>query len=246
MLSKSPELSIIIPAFKEAQKISNDIQAAAAFLQNHSLAGEIIVVDDGSGDETAAVAEQLKSVHPNLQVLAYSQNRGKGHALRYGIVRSQGKYVMFADAGLCVPYEIATIGMTMIRLGMCDLAHGSRRMRGSIRRRQPLYRRLGSKVYGFVVHTCLGIPWSISDTQCGFKIYSGDVARSLYSLARTDGFMIDIEVILLALRQGYHILEFPVLWYNDHDTRYDPIKGTWRNFRELLAIRFRQHSKVKV
>ena len=233
------DLSIIIPAYKEANKIKQDIQAAAKFLEAQRIAGEILLVDDGSPDNTVETAKALEKDFPALKVLSYSPNRGKGYALRYGISHSKGRNVMFADAGLCVPYDIAAIGLTMLDLRMCDMAIGSRRMRGSIRREQPLYRRIGSKVYSLVIHTLMGVPLYISDTQCGFKIYQGNVARCLYASAFTDGFMFDIEIILRALADGYQILEFPVLWSNDADTRFNPLRGTWRLFLELVAIRWR-------
>lgn len=233
------ELSIVIPAYKERAKIERDIQAAAYFLDTQRIRGEILVVDDASPDDTYAVAQAFEADFPALKVLTYSVNRGKGHALRYGIARTRGRYVMFADAGLCVPYEIASIGLTMLNLQMCDVAIGSRRMRGSIRRQQPLYRRIGSKVYSFVIHTLVGIPWYISDTQCGFKLYRGDVARHLYGACFTDGFMFDIEVILRSLACGYQILEFPVLWSNDADSRFNPLTGTWRLMVDLAIIRWR-------
>lgn len=237
------DLSIIIPAYKESNKIKLDIQAATEFLAAQNLSGEILLVDDGSPDETAAIAKSLEQYFPLLKVLSYQPNRGKGHALRYGITRSQGKIVMFADVGLCVPYEITVIGLTMLNLGMCDIAHGSRRMRGSIRQQQPLYRRIGSKVFSWIVHTLVGIPSYISDTQCGFKIYQGEVARRLYASAFTNGFMFDIEIILRALAAGYLILEFPVLWSNDADTRFNPFKGSWRLLIELVIIRWRLTSE---
>jgi len=232
------DLSIIIPAYKEAKKIKQDVQAAAKFLEAQRIAGEILLVDDGSPDNTVETAKALEKDFPALKVLSYSPNRGKGYALRYGISHSKGRNVMFADAGLCVPYDIAAIGLTMLDLRMCDMAIGSRRMRGSIRREQPLYRRIGSKVYSLVIHTLMGVPLYISDTQCGFKIYQGNVARCLYASAFTDGFMFDIEIILRALADGYQILEFPVLWSNDADTRFNPLRGTWRLFLELVAIRW--------
>ena len=232
------DLSIVIPAYKEVKKVNQDIQAAAAFLVSHRISGEILLVDDGSPDDTVETAKALESEFPALKVLSYKPNRGKGHALRYGVAHSRGKNVMFADAGLCVPYDIAAIGLTMLNLRMCDIAIGSRRMRGSIRREQPLYRRIGSKVYGWVIHTFMGIPWYISDTQCGFKLYQGNVARCLYASSFTDGFMFDIEIILRALADGYQILEFPVLWSNDADSRFNPLRGTWRLLRELVAIRW--------
>jgi dolichyl-phosphate beta-glucosyltransferase len=231
------DLSIVIPAYRESKKIPEDIRAAHTFLRAQKLRGEVIVVDDGSADDTAATARSFVSEFPSLRVLAYEPNRGKGHALRFGILRAEGRNVMFADAGLCVPYEIAHIGLTMLDLHMCDIAHGSRRMRGSVKRAQPLYRRMGSQVFGVAVHALMGIPLYISDTQCGFKIYRREAARQLYGEMFTDGFMFDTEIILRALKAGYRILEFPVLWSNDSDTRYDPVRGTLRNIAELAKIR---------
>jgi glycosyltransferase involved in cell wall biosynthesis len=233
------DLSIVIPAYKESAKIERDIRAASEFLKKAEITGEIVVVDDGSPDDTAAVAAGLRAEFPNLVVLAYKPNRGKGHAVRYGMLRAQGRIVMFADSGLCVPFDIATIGMAMIDMNMCDIAHGSRRMRGSVVVAQPLYRRLGSRAYKMFVHGVMGIPLYVSDTQCGFKLYRRDVARALYEAAFTDGFMFDTEIIMRALRANYRLLEFPVLWSNDADTRYDPIRGTIRNLRELSKLRLR-------
>jgi len=232
------DLSIVIPAYKESRKIELDIHAAAAFLRASGLRGEIVVVDDGSPDDTAERADALHSTYENLVVLSYKPNRGKGHALRHGMLRARGRILMFADAGLCVPYEIAKIGIAMLEMDMCDVAHGSRRMRGSIVVAQPLYRRLGSRLFKLFIHTAMGLPLYISDTQCGFKLYRREAGRALFEAAFTDGFMIDTEIILRALQSNYRILEFPVLWSNDADTRYDPVKGTLRNLRELLTLRY--------
>ena len=232
------DLSIVIPAFKESGKIERDVREAYAFLAIHGMHGEIIVVDDGSPDDTKERAWALQARYPNLVVLSYQRNRGKGHALRVGMSRAAGRNILFADAGTCVPYNVARIGVTMLDLGMCDIAHGSRRMRGSIRRAQPLYRRLGSRIFALVIHTLMGIPLYIADTQCGFKLYRREVAQRLYGQTITDGFMFDTEIILRALRANDKILEFPVLWSNDPDTRYDPVKGTLRNLFELAKIRW--------
>jgi dolichyl-phosphate beta-glucosyltransferase len=230
------ELSIVIPAYKEAAKISRDVEAAFEFLDAERINGEVIVVDDGSPDDTAAVARAAAS-RPGFRVLSYTPNRGKGHALRYGIARARGRNVLFADAGLCVPYRVAKIALAMLDMRMCDVAHGSRRMRGSVKRSQPLYRQIGSRIFGIVVHGFMGIPLYISDTQCGFKAYRRDVAQRLYGEAFTDGFMFDTEIILRALNEGYTILEFPVVWENDADTRFNPRTGSVRLLRELLVIR---------
>jgi dolichyl-phosphate beta-glucosyltransferase len=172
-------------------------------------------------------------------VLAYRPNRGKGHAVRHGILRTRGRIVMFADSGLCVPFEIAKVGITMIDLDMCDIAHGSRRTRGSVVVAQPLYRRLGSRAFKLFVHAFMGLPLYISDTQCGFKLYRREVAHALFGEAFTDGFMFDTEIIMRALRAGYRILEFPVLWSNDADTRFNPVRHTARLARDLITMRYR-------
>ena len=218
-------LSIVIPAYKESVKIERDIDEAARFLAENRIPGEILVVDDGSPDDTAKRAAALRSRHSNLTVLSYEPNRGKGHAVRYGILRARGDLVMFADSGLCVPYEIAKIGIAMIEMDMCDIAYGSRRMRGSI--------------FKFFIHAFMGIPLYISDTQCGFKVYRREVAQALYSAAFTDGFMFDTEIILRALHEKYRLLEFPVLWSNDPDTRFDPVRHTGRLLRDLLKMRYK-------
>ena len=236
-MSKDYDLSIVISAFKEAAKLPADIDAAFAFIAAERLTAEVIVVDDGSPDDTAAVARGFRARYPELRVLSYIPNRGKGHALRYGIARARGRNILFADAGLCVPYPIARIALSMLDMRMCDIAHGSRRMRGTVALAQPLYRRIGSRLFGIIVHGFMGIPLYISDTQCGFKAYRRDVAQRLFGAAFTDGFMFDTEIILRALAERYSILEFPVIWRNDADTRFDPRRGSVRILRELLAIR---------
>lgn len=232
------DVSIVIPAFKESRKIERDVAAADAFLTSRAGGGEIVLVDDGSPDGTADAARDLQARYSRLRVVSYARNRGKGHAIAQGVLQARCAAVMFADAGLCVPYDIATLGLSMLELDMCDIAHGSRRMRGSVLRAQPFYRRAGSYAYKLVVHAAMGVPRYISDTQCGFKIYRRDAARELYGDLLTDGFMFDVEIILRALRRNYRILEFPVLWSNDADTRFDPVKGTVRNLKELARIRW--------
>src|SRR5260370_37688860 len=105
------------------------------------------------------------------------------------MAKANGHFVMFADAGLCVPYEIARIALTMLELNMCDIAHGSRRMRGSVKRAQPLYRRIGAQGFSFLIHRFVGIPSYISDTQCGFKFYRREIAQKLYAELGTFGMM---------------------------------------------------------
>jgi len=233
------DLSIVIPAFREGAKIRRDVEAAAAFLLKHGLKGEIIVVDDGSPDDTEAAANAAE-VPPEVQrrVIRYTPNRGKGFAVRTGMNASQGQYAMFADVGLCVPFDNALKGLALIRGGQCELAHGSRKLPDShILRRQRLYRRFLSWLFRKIVGLFMGVPGELTDTQCGFKMYRGDVARELYGACLSDGFMFDIEILLRALKKGYRVREFPIEWRCDWDTRLRPGRSAVDTLGELKAIK---------
>jgi dolichyl-phosphate beta-glucosyltransferase len=233
------DLSIIIPVFEESGKIARDIEAASAFLTEHHLASEIIVVDDGSRDDTALIAETA-AVAPDVQlkVIRYEQNQGKGFAVRTGVKESRGDFVMFADSGLCVPYHQALRGLSLIKSGACEIAHGSRKLKASqIIKPQAWHRRLTAKLFRWLVVYWMKIPAFLSDTQCGFKIYCGETARELYGKCFTNGFIFDIEIILRALRQGYRIREFPIDWTCDRDSRLSLTRSPQRILQELKDIK---------
>ncbi len=235
------ELSIVIPAYEESNKIARDIEAAATFLEKIHFTGQIIVVDDGSTDNTAEVAKNaIADTTPEIEIKVdrYNHHRGKGYAVCRGIKQTSGEYVMFADSGCCVPYEDTLRGLELIKSGACDIAHGSRKMRGChIEKAQSLYRRVCSKMFHwFVIHD-MKIPAEFTDTQCGFKIYRGDVARHLYGECITDGFTFDIEIIMRAQKEGYRIKEFPIDWTCDPDSRLSPTRSSWSVLSELLKIR---------
>ncbi len=233
------DLSIVIPAFEETKKIARDVKAASEFLVANSLAGEILVVDDGSEDDTTQAARAVTVPSAvKLNVIRYEQHRGKGHGVRTGMIASTGRYAMFADCGLCIPYGNALLGLEMLRNDQCDMAHGSRRhIQSDILRDQPLHRRILSRTFKFMVRTMLGVPRELTDTQCGFKMYKGDIARELYAECTSDGFMFDIEIILRALRKGYRIGEFPVEWVCDPDSRLSVTRTPWSVLVELHRIK---------
>jgi len=233
------DLSIIIPAYREAAKIRRDVEAAGIFLERAGLAGEIIVVDDGSPDGTreAALAAQAPE-GVVCRVIRLEPRRGKGFAVRTGMTASRGRFAMFADVGLCVPFEFSMRAMEMINRGECDIAHGSRKLPDSIIiQPQTLYRRLCSRLFRLIVRLFMGIPDEFTDTQCGFKVYRGDVARRLYGECFSNGFMFDVEILLRALRHGYRVKEFPVEWRCDLDTRLHPARGAKDTLAELAAIK---------
>jgi len=236
MAPRSIDLSIVIPAFREARKIAADIRAANAYLCARRLRGEIIVVDDGSQDATAQVAQGLCVEVSGLQVIRYQPNRGKGYALRTGMAATRGDVVMFADAGLCVPYDDADTGRALLEHGV-DVAIGSRRTAGSeIVQAQALHRRAGSRMFWLTIRASFRFAEGIHDTQCGFKVFRGDIGRALYARCLVDRMMIDIDMLCRAARLGYRVAEFPVRWTNDPDSRFKPVSGSWQNAVELARI----------
>lgn len=237
--TKQMDLSIVMPALEESKKIGRDIEAAAEFLKGSGLEGEIIVVDDGSKDDTCGAARRVEipSGIP-LKVIRYGIHRGKGYAVCEGMKQTSGEYVMFADSGCCVPYENSLRGLTMLKEDVCDIAHGSRKLLASdIREKQPWCRRICAGLFKWLINKVLQIPPELTDTQCGFKIYRGDVARELYNECISDGFMFDVEIILRAQKQGYRIKEFPIEWTCDRDSRLSLLRTPEHVLAELRAVK---------
>ena len=234
------ELSIVIPVLDESKKIGRDIEIASTLLKNNHLTGEIIVVDDGSRDGTSEVARNTEvPAEITLKVVRFERNHGKGYAVRRGIQQSRGEYVMFADSGGCVPYRYVSQGLELLKSEACDIAHASRKLTESkIYKAQNWYRRICSAIFHWFIVYFMKIPSEITDSQCGFKIYRGDVARDLYGQCVTDGFMFDVEIILRAQKQGYRVKEFSIEWTCDRDSRLSPARSLWHILFELLTIKW--------
>ena len=234
-----PELSIIIPAYNEQHKIQKDIYAADKYLSDNKIEGEIIVVDDGSSDDTSEAARKTaQDVYSECRVITLEHNTGKGCAVRSGIIDSKGDYAAFADCGCCVPYEEINIGLDLIRNGNCQIAHGSRKLSGChINRPQTIYRKICSQIFHwFLIHDIKKLA-KLTDTQCGFKVYRGDVAREIYGQSKIDSFMFDIETILIALVNGYSICEFPINWTCDPDSRLKPSHEIYKIIKDLIWLK---------
>jgi dolichyl-phosphate beta-glucosyltransferase len=233
------DISIVIPAFNEEKKIGHDVGAAAAFIDEEAVPGEVIVVDDGSTDKTAEEARSVEipeAVERNVILL--EKNRGKGYAVKTGVLASRGDVVLFADSGTCVPYSNALSQIERIRGGELDIAMASRRLKETvIHRNRSFKRRILSSFFRLVARIITGVPNRFSDTQCGFKIYRGDIARRLFGECKTTGFMFELEVLLRALKRGYRIEEFPVEWTCDLDTRLRPGSDAVDVLKEMLQVR---------
>ncbi len=232
------DLSIIIPVFNEREKIGKDVEAAVAFLKAHDFSGEVIVVDDGSSDGTPDLVNTL--LPPSdipVKIIRYA-HRGKGFTLRNGVINGQGDYIMYTDSGGCVPFENILPGMVMLKEGRCDLAHGSRRLNESkILRPHSWHRRILSRIFRWFMISWMRIPGELTDTQCGFKIYTGNVARDLFGTCISNGFMFEVEIIIRAMRRGFRIKEFPVEWMADRDSRLRLWKNLPQGWLELVRIR---------
>jgi dolichyl-phosphate beta-glucosyltransferase len=233
------DISIIIPAFNEESKIGQDIQNTSIFLGQNNLTSEIIVVDDGSSDLTFDIASQVaEKITGNIKILKLDPHGGKGKAVKTGILNSIGDIVLFADSGSCVPLDYALTGKGLIQPGVCDIANGSRKMDNSIISQSHHWvRRIISKTIRFILITWIQLPNRFTDTQCGFKVYDGDIARELYSECVKDGFLFDVEIIMRALKKGYKVLEFPVQWTADLDSRLSPIKHLFGIIKELFQLK---------
>lgn len=233
------DLSIVIPVYNEESKIQTDIQEADKFLTSSHLSGEILIIDDGSKDRSVQMArEVLSSIDAQCQIVEIQHNQGKGHAVRTGVKLSKGTYVMFADSGYCVDYKHALDGLKFIQKDDYDIAHGSRKLSKSIiKLPQPFIRQITSRLFRLYAITIMGIPSSFTDTQCGFKLYKGDVARELFKECHCNGFSFDVEVILRALAKGYRIVEFPIEWICDHDSRLHVIEVSKRVLAEFKQIK---------
>lgn len=231
------EISIIIPAYNEEKKIEKDIREVFAFLKKAKIKGEIIVSTDGVTDQTNKIVKKLQEEFKELKLLAEKEKIGKGAAVKKGVKIATGKYIMFADAGLCVPYKYIREGISKIEGGF-DIALASRASKKSIiTKDQPFYRKIGSIIFGFLVRNAIGVPRNIKDTQCGFKIYKKDVAKKLFNDLQTESFMFDIELILRAKKEKYKMSQFPVQWSNDIDTKFNPVTGSIRNIKDLLKLK---------
>jgi glycosyltransferase involved in cell wall biosynthesis len=233
------DISIIIPAFNEEKKIGRDVEVAAAFIDEESILGEVIVVDDGSTDNTAEEAQNA-AVPPAVErkVVRLDKNRGKGAAVKAGILASNGEVVVFADSGTCVPYANALPHIERIKKCELDIAIASRRLRETvIRQNRSWQRRILSSFFRLVARIITGVPRRFSDTQCGFKVYQGDVARELFAGCKTSGFLFELEILLRALKKGYRIEEFPVEWTCDLDTRLRPGSDAGKVLKEMLQVR---------
>jgi dolichyl-phosphate beta-glucosyltransferase len=235
----STYLSVIVPAYNEAKSIGRALDAMRAYLDRQPWSSEIIVSADGNDGTRELVAEMAKD-DPRLSVIGSADRGGKGKGIRNGIAKAKGQIIGFADADYKTPIEELDKLLPWFEKGY-DVVIASRATPDAkVERAQPMYRRIGSKVFGAVVHTLMGLG-DVPDTQCGFKFFTRQAARDIFGRQRIDGYMFDIEILRLRRKLGYKLKNVGVRWQDDGDSRYDPIGGTIKNFKELARIRFMQY-----
>ena len=228
-------LSLVIPAFNEDRRIGQSLERILSFFRAQSYPFEIIVVDDGSTDRTVEVVRGFAASDPRLRVEPQPQNRGKGEAIRKGMLLAGGKYLFFSDADLSVPIEAVPDFLSRLEAGD-DVAVGSRRIAGAvIEVHQPIHRELMGKVFTGLSNLILGL--KLKDFTCGFKAFRRDAARELFSRQRLDGWSFDSEILYLAKSKGYRIAEVPVVWRNDEATKVRLGRDVVRSFVDLWNIR---------
>lgn len=234
------ELSVVIPAYNEALRLPHTLDRICHYLQQRALSYEVLVVDDGSRDATAEVAEGF--AERGVRVLRQGTNRGKGAAVRAGMQASRGDRVLICDADMSTPIE--EIELLEARLPEAPLVLGSRAVTDArITRRQPLYRELMGKTFNRVIRL-LGIT-GIQDTQCGFKLIEGQLARRLAAKLTIERFAYDVELIWLAQRQGCRVVEVGVTWHNSPASKVHPVIDSVSMLRDILRMRWRHRRRTR-
>ena len=237
MSAEAPRISIVFPAYNEAASIRRTLELAHAYLERQAFDYELIVSADGD-DGTRETAQAVAKERGRTTVLGDQQRRGKGHGVRSGVRAARGRIIGFSDADNKTPIEELEKILPWFDQGY-DLVIGSRASSEAlITRRQPLYRRAGSRVFAAAMHVATGL-WEIEDTQCGFKFFRDQVAHDLFGRQTVDGYMFDVEILALALKSRYRIRQVGIRWADDGDSRLELLSGNWRNMLDLLKISWR-------
>lgn len=231
-----PHITLILPAYNEVNAIAHTIKEAEAYFEERRRTYEIILCADGD-DGTRELASEMARTDPALRVLGSVKRRGKGYGVCQGVALARGEIIGFVDADNKTPIEEFDKFEPWLRDGY-EVVIGSRGLRESrIEQAQPLHRRVGSRGFGLLMHTVVGLH-DIVDTQCGFKFFQRRAALDLFGRQRIDGYMFDVEVLYLAQRAGYRIAQVPVRWRDDRDSRLALLSGNVRNLIDLFRIRF--------
>jgi dolichyl-phosphate beta-glucosyltransferase len=235
MSSVPPELSIVIPSFNEELRLPVTLAEISAYIRSSRRETEVIVVDDGSTDRTADVANSFRGEIQRLRVVANETNRGKGYSVRHGMTEARGRIVLFTDADLSAPIDEAD--KLLAALADHDVAIGSRALdRSLISVRQSLFREYAGIVFNFIVRFILRLPFV--DTQCGFKAFRRERCRVIFRQQRIERFGFDPELLYLARHHGLSAAEIPVRWAHSPATKVSMLRDSLQMFADIFIIRW--------
>jgi len=231
-----PRYSIIIPAYNESARIPATLRSVMDTIRARDWDAEVVVVNDGSRDNTAAVVRELAGKHPEIRLVQNPENRGKGYSVRHGILQARGDIVLFTDADLSSPMDEAGDLFAAIANG-ADIAIGSRWLATSRQtHRQPLYRQVFGRCFNLLTRMVMNLPFA--DTQCGFKAFTRSAAQTVFQLQTIERWGFDPEILFIALKRGYHISEVPVSWAHDARTRISYLRDGLQMLKELAIVRW--------
>lgn len=235
LMEARPELSVVIPAYNEAERIGPTLDAISKHLTAIDAPYEIVVVSDGSADATDEIVQEHSRNDNRIRLISYQPNRGKGHAVRTGMLEARAQHVLLTDADLATPVEDLHKLQDVAANGY-DVVVGSRALKDAvIIGWRPWYRVLSGKVFNMIIRL-LAVP-NIRDTQCGFKYFKDGSAARIFSVALLDGFGYDVEVLFLAGKFGYSIAETGVHWNNSPATKVSVLKHTLPMLLEVIKVR---------
>jgi len=230
-----PFLSIVIPAHNEASRLPASMEKILAFLAQQPYDAEVVIVENGSTDNTLALAQQFAEAHPDTVRVLHETRRGKGLAVQRGMLAARGDYRFLCDADLSMPIEEISRFLPPA-LEDFDIAIASRELPDSRRVNEPAYRHLVGRAFNLMVQA-MALP-GFQDTQCGFKCFRADVAEDVFRYQTLEGMSFDVEVLFIARRRGYRIVEVPITWYFDPDSRVRLVHDSLRMGIDLLTIRW--------
>jgi len=226
----------VIPAYNEGRRLGATLEKVLAYVDRQKWPAEIIVVNDGSRDNTAEIAQEFAQKSPILRLVENPGNRGKGYAVRNGMLNATGEVLLFSDADLSSPIEEAPKLFAAIGAG-ADVAIGSRWLKAELQtERQPGYRQLFGRIFNLLLRAILGLKFK--DTQCGFKAFTRRAALEIFPRQKIERWGFDPEILFIAQKHGFKIAEVPVEWAHDPGTRISPLRDGTRMFFEMLKIRW--------
>ncbi len=228
-----PYLSIIIPAYNEEDRLPDTLEQAFLFVQEQDYQAEVLVVDNGSTDDTHQIAEEFCASHSAFHTLQET-TRGKGWAVRHGMLEASGEFRFMCDADLSMPIDEINRFLPPA-LEAFDVAIASREAPGAVRYNEPAYRHWGGRAVNLMIRL-LALP-GLHDTQCGFKCFRAEAAQRLFNCQTLYGWSFDVEILYLARLVGYRILEIPVPWYFDPESKVRAVPDALRMGRDLLSVR---------